>query len=147
MSTSDEIHAAIAAHGAWKDEFTQAIQKGKFDAIAPRVKSDHRCDFGSWLFGKTVPAKERKGRHFTKVRKLHAEIHRLAEEILKKAKAGKRAEALKLLEDDKALEVYSTSLQLAALEWERNWGKPTPPRPTPAIKAKSPSHTRVHPKK
>lgn len=136
MSMSDEIHAAIAAHGTWKDEFTRAIQKGKFDAVAPRVKSDRLCDFGFWLFGKTVPARERKGRHFIKVRNLHAEIHRLAEEILKKAKAGKRAEALKLLEDDKALEVYSTSLQLAALEWERNWGKAPATGSRPAKKAK-----------
>jgi len=123
MSTSDEIHAAIAAHGAWKDAFIQSIRSGQVDSLPPSVNDDHRCAFGAWLFGETVPARERRGAHFMKVRSLHAEIHRLAEDILKKARAGRRTEAKKLLESDKALEVFSTSLQLATLEWERNWGK------------------------
>ncbi len=90
--STDVITKAIAAHGQWKQRLRDAAATGKSEWRPEVVRTDNACDLGKWLYGE---AKAQLGNHpgLEEVRKLHAEFHQHAAQVLSLALLGKRAEA------------------------------------------------------
>lgn len=89
---SNLVMKAIAAHGQWKQRLRDAVATGKSEFKPEVVRTDNNCDLGKWIYGE---AKSSMPGHpvVEEVRKLHAEFHKEASNILDLALKGKKAEA------------------------------------------------------
>lgn len=113
----EEMKKAIGAHGAWKLRLRTAISLGKSDADPTQVKCDDRCEFGKWLYGRSLDAETKQGMPYHVVRRLHAEFHDCAGRVLELALRGQKSEALTLLDGEYGQR--SEKLVVALTKWRR----------------------------
>ncbi len=88
-----EINSAIGAHGAWKLKLRVAISTGTSEAAPEKVCKDDRCPFGRWIYGPTIDPETRAGKPYQVVRRLHAEFHQSAADVLRMALDSRKKEA------------------------------------------------------
>ncbi len=93
MSTQNmikEINDAIGAHGMWKMRLRTAINSGAGEVHSSAARCDNKCAFGQWLYGASLDASTRAGKPYQVIRRLHAEFHNLAGDVLAKVEGGDR---------------------------------------------------------
>ena len=83
-----EINDAIGAHGMWKMRLRTAISSGAGDVHSSTARCDDKCAFGKWLYGPTLDADTRAGKTYQVIRRLHAEFHQLAGDVLANVEKG-----------------------------------------------------------
>lgn len=88
-----QIDAAIGAHGAWKLRLRTAIATGQCEVTPHTAGCDDRCAFGRWLHGPEIDQQTRAGMPYQVIRRLHAEFHTCAGEVLGEALGGQLAAA------------------------------------------------------
>jgi hypothetical protein len=115
VSFEDEITRAIAAHGTWKKWLRSAIDNGKADADPVEVARDDGCQFGQWLYGPTIPDVVRASTDYKSVRRLHADFHKCAANVLELAGHGHKAQADALMAGEYAR--VSADLTSAMAKW------------------------------
>lgn len=96
----NEINNAIGAHVSWKIKLRTAVNKGESDQSPEDVKCDDKCVFGKWLNGNTIDDEIRSGAPYQVIKRLHAEFHICASEVLRKAITGDKSGAIETLEGD-----------------------------------------------
>ena len=96
----NEINNAIGAHGSWKIKLRTAVNKGESDQTPEDVRCDDKCVFGKWLNGSTIDTATRSGAPYQVIKRLHAEFHVCASEVLRKAITGDKNGAIEMLEGD-----------------------------------------------
>ena len=116
MVTKEAIDAALTAHAQWKRRLQDAVSTGKSEFKPEVVKTDNACQFGQWLHG--LPATDTNNEHYTKVKTLHADFHKIAGEILRLALTGKKEEALKKLDYGGEYSSTTGKLILALQSWK-----------------------------
>ena len=104
-SLSDEINAAIKAHGAWKGRLRIAALKKDTTLPVADICRDDRCQFGQWL--KALPRDTATRPEVVEIRRGHAEFHRMAGEIAKMIRKGETQQALDALAGEAYREVSS----------------------------------------
>lgn len=114
---AQQIDAAIGAHGAWKLRLRTAIAGSPSDVTPQTACRDDACAFGHWLHGADIDAPTRAGMPYQVVRRLHAEFHRSAGEVLTLALAGNRIRATDVMEAD--FTPRSDKLVRALTKWKR----------------------------
>ena len=72
MSNLRELNKAITAHAIWKTRLSEAIETGKSEWSHDKVREDHLCNFGKWLY--SLPDSEKASEYWQEVQKLHARI-------------------------------------------------------------------------
>lgn len=117
MAHKDEITKAIAAHGMWKTRLTQAIESGKMDTPVDTVRMDDQCAFGKWLYGVSLDLQGTTSAQYEEVKKLHAQFHRVAAQVVELALSGKKHEALQLMSLDGEFTKISSKLTAAMSIW------------------------------
>jgi methyl-accepting chemotaxis protein len=118
-SIIDDITRAIGAHGLWKGRLAAAIAGGEQGLDPATLARDDACDFGRFLAGPAIPAAEKAGGHYQRVRTLHAAFHRCACDVLRDARAGRRAEAEAALRPGGAFASASADLTQAMMAWQQ----------------------------
>jgi hypothetical protein len=89
---------AIDAHMKWKNRLTAYIQgRGGENLMVEIVSNDDQCALGRWLHG-PAGARYREIPTFTEIEHYHAQFHRSAGQVLATAQAGRRDEAMELLQ-------------------------------------------------
>lgn len=116
MSLQDEITKAIGAHGVWKMRLRTAIDSGKADANASDVAKDNACAFGQWLYGSAIPAGAHASADYASVRKLHADFHKCAAQVIECVGHGDKPKADALMAGDYAK--ISGDLTSAMMKWK-----------------------------
>lgn len=96
----NQINDAIGAHGSWKIKLRTAINKGHSTQSVADVRCDDKCAFGKWLHGNEIDAQTRSGVPYNVIKRLHAEFHICAADVLNKATSGDTSGATDLLEGD-----------------------------------------------
>jgi hypothetical protein len=124
MISHEEIDKAIAAHGAWKDRLTAAVDTGKLEIPIATIRTDNACAFGMWLFGTTITADDKSTPQYKEIMKLHAEFHRTAARIAELALSGRKEEAQTMLQSGKEYAKISGQLQSALKKWKESALKP-----------------------
>ncbi len=117
MSTKEQIKKAIGAHGMWKSRLAAAIDTGKSEFTVDAVRKDNACDFGRWLYGADIPAAAKQLPDYETCRRLHADFHQTAAEVLSMAVAGKKSEAQKAMAATSKFAATSASLTSAMMKW------------------------------
>jgi hypothetical protein len=117
MNLSDQIQAAIGAHGLWKTRLRVAIQSGESDFSVAVVKQDDQCDFGKWLRGDGPDAQAKQSPQYARCVDLHRRFHLLTAGVLALALAGKKAEASNAVDINSDFARNSAELTLHLIEW------------------------------
>jgi hypothetical protein len=117
VSLSEQLDAAIAAHGMWKAKLKMAITSGKIEAPIATIRADDACAFGKWLG--TLPPSLRESAHFGVVKGLHADFHRAAADVASLATTHKATEAAALMSTTGAYTKTSMSLIRAITDWKK----------------------------
>ena len=118
MDTAEALDCAIAAHARWKYRLMEAIETGRSSWHVGDVRADHACDFGKWLL--TLPLSHRLSRHCKEVKRLHAEFHGLAADVLELALAGRKDEAAAAIALGSRFATVSSSLTMAVIAWQED---------------------------
>ncbi|WP_456387386.1 CZB domain-containing protein [Profundibacter sp.] len=96
----NQINNAIGAHGSWKIKLRTAVKKGKSVHSVEDVRCDDKCAFGMWIHGTDIDGPTRSSVPFNVIKRLHAEFHVCAADVLKMATTGNTNEATDLLDGD-----------------------------------------------
>ena len=93
-----EINDAIGAHGMWKMRLRTAIAAGVGDITSADAGCDDKCAFGKWIHGPSIDAATRAGMPYQVIRRLHAEFHQAAGQVLARVERGDRKGATDLFD-------------------------------------------------
>ena len=96
----DNIRTAINAHGQWKLRLKQAIATGNITDNPRDVALDTKCDFGQWMHGSTLTPEIKASKPYIVIKRLHAEFHTCAGEILSLAESGNTQKAEAVMKSD-----------------------------------------------
>ena len=77
---------AIAAHSAWKQKLALYLVKPDKSIDSTKLALDNQCDLGKWIYGEG--GKLLTNQSFQELKKEHANFHRAAAEVVKRADAG-----------------------------------------------------------
>lgn len=94
-----DVFAAIQAHVQWKQRLLHYIDSDGEERLDPEVVgSDCRCELGQWLYGHGAT---RYGDHpkFQSLKKIHADFHAYAADVVRAVDNGEREHALRLLQN------------------------------------------------
>lgn len=82
-----DFNAAILAHSAWKRKLTQYLAKPDKSIDPAELEKDDRCDLGRWIYseGKKLASDPT----FKELTKEHADFHKAAADVVRRANAGK----------------------------------------------------------
>ena len=94
----NQINNAIGAHGSWKIKLRTAVNKGHSEHSVDEVRCDDRCPFGKWLYGGDIDAAMKASAPYNVIKRLHAEFHVCAADVLQKATTGDAAGAAQIME-------------------------------------------------
>ena len=112
----EQLNNAIGAHGAWKLKLRVAIASGQSDVPPEKACRDNRCPFGRWIHGDTIDAATQAGKPYQVVRRLHAEFHQSAANVLEHAIAARKNEAQQAFEGE--FTELSDKLVRALAKWK-----------------------------
>lgn len=116
MDQVAEIEEALGKHALWMSELRQAVLHAPADIDVESIRADNRCAFGRWLYGSSWSSAERASASYEEVRRVHAEFHQLAGEIVELAASGRTLEAYGLLYGDYV--TVSGRLAIAMRAWQ-----------------------------
>jgi hypothetical protein len=117
MIDAKMIDKAISAHKEWKSRLENAIATGSSDILPIVVKKDDICEFGKWLY--SLSATEKLSEDYNIVRKLHAEFHAIAADILQHAVSAEIDEAKRKLSFGGTYGIASSKLCTALYDWKK----------------------------
>lgn len=113
----EEINAGIGAHGAWKMRLKTAVATGS-STFEPRVvRCDDQCALGKWLYGAQIDPHTKLGMPYKVNKRVHAEFHQCAAQVLELALAGKADDAQALLNGE--FKERSEKVVRALSKWKR----------------------------
>jgi uncharacterized protein YqfB (UPF0267 family) len=117
MLDAKMIDKALLAHKEWKKRLEDAINSGHSDFKPKIVMSDNSCEFGKWLYSLSVV--EKSSIDYDKVKKLHAEFHKIAGDILQNAITGNKDEAKTKFSFGGTYGIASSRLCNALYDWKK----------------------------
>ena len=118
MVNLEAINKGIAAHSAWKARLRTAVSSGKFDVPAAKVAMDNQCEFGKWLYG--LSGSDKQTEHFNTVRRLHAQFHEEAAQIVVLATSGQSEKAEQAMALGGSYTKTSAELTGAMVTWRNS---------------------------
>lgn len=111
-----QIEDAIGAHGMWKMRLRTAVRTGKCDISAHDAGCDGKCKFGQWLYSTSLSPQLKAGMPYQVVKRLHAEFHQAAGEVLRDALDGRAPAAQSRLDGE--FVQRSEKLVRALMKWK-----------------------------
>ncbi|GIX15226.1 MAG: hypothetical protein KatS3mg118_3185 [Paracoccaceae bacterium] len=107
------------AHGAWKLKLRTACTTGALPVPAADVARDDACAFGRWLRQIGADPALRRSAHYDRVRRLHADFHRVAGRVAERVARGDLAAARQELEGG-GFDGASAALRDALMAWRQS---------------------------
>jgi len=92
-----EIEEAIGNHALWMLRLREAVFQAHPPVDVDEVRAEDQCEFGKWLHGSRLSVEDRASSVYQDVRRLHADFHRLAAQVVELAASGKTRDAYALL--------------------------------------------------
>ena len=114
----DQITASIGAHGMWKQRIVNAIDTGTCEWTPETVQTDCNCEFGKWLH--SCDGATQSSPHYQEVRRLHAEFHKVAADVLSLALAGQKDKASSAIEHNGTYANISGDLVREMMNWRNS---------------------------
>ncbi|MBL8401654.1 CZB domain-containing protein [Accumulibacter sp.] len=93
MDRVADIDKAIGAHTRWMSQLRETVLEAHPGIELETIRAADQCEFGKWLEGTSWSAEDRISDDYQEVRRLHAEFHELAAQVVELAASGKKNEA------------------------------------------------------
>ncbi len=93
MDRVADIEKAIGAHTRWMSQLREIVLEPNPGIELGDIRAADQCEFGKWLEGPSWSEEDRASNDYQEVRRLHAEFHELAAEVVELAASGKKNEA------------------------------------------------------
>jgi methyl-accepting chemotaxis protein len=88
MAEKFDFDRAVRAHSDWKMKLGAYIRRPDQSLRAVEVERDDVCELGCWIHG---PGRQLAGaREYSELKSAHAEFHRTAADIVRRADAGEK---------------------------------------------------------
>ena len=96
------FYHAVEAHIKWKIRLQRHLDGTSNEELnADVICLDNQCTLGQWIYGDGQKYKNMDG--FDKLRDTHANFHKCASEVVRKADTGEKTEAENIFKNDYAL--------------------------------------------
>ncbi len=118
MDKIAQIEEALGKHALWMSKLRQAVLDAPRGIDLEAIGADDRCDFGRWLYGASWSSDERASRFYQEVRRVHADFHRVAAEVVELAVSGRTTEAFGVLYGEYV--TTSGRLAIALRAWQED---------------------------
>lgn len=82
-----DFDEAIKAHSSWKVKLSQYLRKPDGSLKASEIELDNKCALGQWIHGEGT--KFRNAPEYSTLISEHAQFHKAAAEVVRKADSGK----------------------------------------------------------
>ena len=82
---------AITAHSAWKRRLTAYLQKPDKSIDPVQLAKDDQCELGQWIHAEL--SKHASDPRYSELKKEHANFHRAAADVVRRANAGQAVSA------------------------------------------------------
>jgi len=92
-----DIEKAIGNHALWMSHLRDAIGQASPTVDVAQVRAEDQCEFGKWLYGSRLSVEDRASSVYQDVKRLHADFHRLAAQVVELAASGRPLDAYALL--------------------------------------------------
>ena len=79
---------AIAAHSAWKQKLAIYLAKPDKSIDSAKLALDNQCELGKWIHSQGAPLTGNAA--FQELKKEHANFHKAASDIVKRADSGQK---------------------------------------------------------
>lgn len=113
----EQIEDAIGKHTRWMSALQQVVFDARAAMDVESIRAADQCEFGKWLCASFWLPEDRATDQYQEVRKVHAEFHALAGQIVELAASGKAVEAYSLLFGEYI--TLSGQLALTLREWQK----------------------------
>lgn len=97
MDRVSDIEQAIGNHALWMSRLRQAILEAPAALEVEEIRAEDQCDFGKWLHGSRLSVEDRESGVYQEVKRLHAEFHQVAAQVVELAASGRTCDAYGLL--------------------------------------------------
>lgn len=113
------LEEAIGDHAKWMSALQRDLLAAPATLDPARMRADDLCVLGRWLYGPSLSDEDRTSDYYHEVRRLHAEFHELAGQIIELATSGMIFDAYHRLYGDYL--TMSGRLVLAMRAWRDAW--------------------------
>lgn len=112
---------AVVAHSAWKRKLGAYLQKPDKSIDAVKLAKDDQCELGKWI--QADRGKYASNPAFVELKKEHANFHRAAADVVRRADAGEKVSGELALGGSSAYAGCSTKVVTAILQLKRSFEK------------------------
>jgi len=115
------FYHAVEAHIKWKIRLQKHLDGTSEEKLNPDVIClDNQCALGKWIYGDGQGYQNMEG--FEDLRLTHADFHKCASEVVRKADSGEKNEAENIFKNDYALLSKNITRMLVKMNTAmRNW--------------------------
>ncbi len=108
---------AISAHTAWKSKLSTYLVKPDKSIDYKKLALDNQCDVGKWIHAEL--AKYAGNEAFQELKKEHANFHKAASDVVKRADTGEKVTSELVLGGNSAYATCSNNVVRALLRMKR----------------------------
>ncbi len=119
MKIQSLLFDALSKHVCCKEMLRQAIDTGVCEPPSCLIADEKMCEFGQWLCSSDCPDDLKTSTGYEKTRKVHADFHTAAAEIMKLAEIGEKEQARKMIVDGQ-YPIQSNNLRREIMDWAQS---------------------------
>jgi Chemoreceptor zinc-binding domain len=116
MKIQSLLFDALSKHVCCKEMLRQAIDTGICEPPSCMIADEQMCEFGQWLYSSDCPDELKASPNYENTRKVHADFHTAAAEIMQLAEIGEKEQARKMIVEG-AYPIQANNLRRELLEW------------------------------
>jgi Chemoreceptor zinc-binding domain len=118
MKIQSLLFDALSKHVCCKEMLRQAIDTGICEPPSCLIADEQMCEFGQWLYSSNCPDELKASTSYENTRKVHADFHTAAAEIMKLAEIGEKEQARKMISEGE-YPIQAISLKREIMDWAK----------------------------
>lgn len=108
---------AMTIHVCCKECLRQAVETGVCNPPSALIRLATMCEFGKWLDLADLPIEISASPHYTNIRKIHADFHTAAADVMNLVEIGKVEQAKQMMSAGGNYTFHSNQLRSEFLSW------------------------------
>lgn len=116
MKIQSLLFDALSKHVCCKEMLRQAIDTGVCEPSSCLIADEQMCEFGQWLYSSDCPEEIKVSASYDTTRKVHADFHTAAAEIMKLAEIGEKEQARQMIVEGN-YPIQANNLKREIMNW------------------------------
>lgn len=116
MKIQSLLFDALSKHVCCKEMLRRAIDTGVCEPSSCLIADEQMCEFGQWLYSSDCPNELKASASYENTRRVHADFHTAAAEIMKLAEIGEKEQARQMIVEGN-YPVQANNLRREIMDW------------------------------